>query len=312
MSQPIVLSGKTPRVEDGKIGVSYSGGGPLVVVELGIARALIRRGIVPDVIAGVSAGSIAGAAHALDPRKGAGVDLAVDLLSGVSNAFLGLAPLPILARLLTQRTHLRGLGDNAPLGKLVREGLATHLGLRGVTMGTFRAPGRVLLRIAATDALDGSSLWFPDETPLEAALVASSAIPGLFPALALAVAGRDRLLIDGGVATNQPLSVLVEDGCSVLYACAVGPMGALPPPANALDNALRAAQFTRHQTTKLEEEYVRLKLGGRGLVHHVHPIVDIPFSGFDFTAQAVRAVVDAACRATEAWLDRIPLVVPMV
>ena len=51
------------------VGIAYSGGGDRVVIELGIVQAFIELGIVPDLIAGVSAGGFAGAFHALDPRS---------------------------------------------------------------------------------------------------------------------------------------------------------------------------------------------------------------------------------------------------
>jgi predicted acylesterase/phospholipase RssA len=308
MSQAILLKEKDPEdltVDLNKIGISYSGGGPLVVVELGIARAFVQEEIIPDVITGVSAGALAGTAHALDVRNGTGIDMAQALLSRVSNSTLGLDPVHVLGRVLLRREHTTSLGDNAPLGSWIRDGLKHTLDLENVTIGTFTPPQYPKLMIAATDALDGTSVWFPAETPIEDALIASSAIPGVFPWRTMLVEGRKRTLVDGGVVTNQPLSNLVDQGCGTLYACAVGPTDPLPPPTNGLDNALRSVNMAMHQCSKLEEDYVRLKLGNRGVVHPIHPIVSVPMHEFDFSAALVQQVMDDACAKTRAWLAQI-------
>jgi hypothetical protein len=81
------------------------------------------------------------------------------------------------------------------------------------------------------------------------------------------------------------------------------PIGPVPPPANGLQNLYQSLQTTKHQCTKLEEEYVRLKLGDRGSVHHIHPVVDFPVSGFNFTPELIQQILDDACAKTIAWLS---------
>ena len=137
-----------------------------------------------------------------------------------------------------------------------------ELHLENVTIGHFRPPDRPMLMIVATDVVQKRGIWFPDETPLDQALVASTAIPGIFPWREMTVGGERLFLADGGVVMNQPLSNLVEQGCGTIYACAVGSTGPLAPPKNLIDNALRAVNLAMHQATKLEEDYVRLKLAG--------------------------------------------------
>src|SRR5918912_2272340 len=100
MSEPIRLKDTQPVVDRTKVGISYSGGGPLVLIELGCARAFVDKHIRPAVIAGVSAGSLAGAAHALDPVGGQGIELAADLLSRISGASLGFGWPNVLWRLV--------------------------------------------------------------------------------------------------------------------------------------------------------------------------------------------------------------------
>jgi predicted acylesterase/phospholipase RssA len=122
----------------------------------------------------------------------------------------------------------------------------------------------------------------------------------------MTIDGRERLLVDGGVVSNQPLSNLAENGCGTIFACAVGPTGVLPPPANGVDNAFRTVGLMMHQCTKLEEDYVRLKLGEGGAVHHIHPEMAFPVHEFDFTPELVQQVMDEACTKTLEWLSHLP------
>src|SRR5262249_47925578 len=80
-----ILHGRTLSVERGRVGISYSGGGALLLVELGIALAFVDLGIRPYAIAGVSAGAITAAAHAIDPIEGRGILAAAKGLELVDN-----------------------------------------------------------------------------------------------------------------------------------------------------------------------------------------------------------------------------------
>jgi predicted acylesterase/phospholipase RssA len=157
--------------------------------------------------------------------------------------------------------------------------------------------------IAATDRVQGTSVWFPPETPIEDALIASAAIPGVFQWIELDVGGQTRTLVDGGVITNQPLSQLALRGCGTIFACAAGYAGGtVPPPTNALNNALGSVVLMMHQASKLEEDYVRVKTGANVL--HVHPEVDFPVHQFDFTPELVSQVMQSATEQTTAWLSQ--------
>ena len=304
MSEPIHLKGIEPQVALDKIGISYSGGGALVVVELGIARAFVKLGIVPAVITGVSAGGLAGAAHALDPVGGRGIKLAADILAHVSNGSLGLTPFHVLGRLVVEREHITSLGDNATIGPLITAGLKRELGLDNVTIGYFKPPDRPVLMILATDIENKEGVWLPDPTPLEDAVIASSAIPGVFPWRTMTIDGKQRLLADGGVVMNQPISNLVEQGCGTLYVCAVGSDAPFGPPRNALENAFRTINLAMHQAMKLEEAYVALKLGDNGVVHHIHPIINnLSGDNFDFQPGMIETVMADAEAQTIAWLS---------
>src|SRR5438270_428308 len=72
--------------------------------------------------------------------------------------------------------------------------------------------------------------------PAVPALLASCAIPGVFPPMTI---GR-RELIDGGVANHTPIATAVELGARVIYVLPIGYPWLHEEPANALGMALQA------------------------------------------------------------------------
>jgi predicted acylesterase/phospholipase RssA len=306
MSEPILLAHRDVEVDRKKIGVSYSGGGAMVLIELGIAQAFVDLAIVPTVIAGASAGALAGAAHALDPVGGAGIRMAAAILGGVTNRTVGLGLDQVIGRLVLERQNLTSLGDHAPLRGIINDALEEKLGLTNVTIGYFRPPSRPRLMVVATNRLNGRSVWFPAATPIEDALLASAAIPGIFPWQTMRVRGRELTLVDGGVVDNQPLSQLALAGCGTLFACAVGYVGgAIPPPTNAINNAVNSVWIAIHQSTKLEEQLLRERLGTRVDIFHIHPEVNFPVDQFNFTDDLVAEVMEESRRKTVAWLHKL-------
>jgi NTE family protein len=295
-----LLYDQTPHVDLGRVGISYSGAGPLLLVELGVARAFVELGIRPDAIAGVSAGAIVGAAHAIDPVGGAGISAAARGLERVTNRSLGLTPGQVLARAAWQRTHLQGLGSNESIQDLLVDAFRAVAGRDRLTFDYFGRDGRSQLIVKATDRRTGEGYRFPGDADVADALVASSAIPGLFQPKAIG----DRLFVDGGVVDNQPLSELALAGCGTIYACAVGYDGELlQAPTNLVDNFMKSLSITLHAASRLEQAYVEVRMGGAGVVHHIHPLtVDLPVAGFDFTPAVIAQVTSTACEETKAWI----------
>src|SRR6202165_2086391 len=306
MSEPILLARRGIKVDRKKIGISYSGGGAMVLIELGIAQAFVELGIVPAVISGASAGALAGAAHALDPVGGAGIEMAATILGGVTNRTLGLGIDQVIGRLALERQNLTSLGDHSSLGWIITDALEEKLGLTGVTIGYFRPPPAPRRMVVATSRRNGRSVWLPAASRIEDALLASAAIPGIFPWQTLKVRGRELTLVDGGVVDNQPLTQLALAGCGTIVACAVGyGGGAIPPPTNAINNAVNSIWIAIHQATKLEEQLLRERLGTRGDIFHIHPEVNFPVDQFNFTDDIVVAVMEESRRKTVAWLHRL-------
>src|SRR3989442_3501957 len=144
-------------VDEQRVGIPYSGGGPLLLIELGIAQAFVDLKIVPVAIAGVSAGAIAGTAHALDPIGGAGIKAAARALLDVSDHKLGLTKAEIVAKVLTSvvGTHKlpSGLGDNAPVQGVAESAFKEVTGRSHLTVGDFGKDSLTNLYIGATDRM---------------------------------------------------------------------------------------------------------------------------------------------------------------
>lgn len=287
MSSDVLLEGQDYTVDRARIGVSYSGGGALLVVELGAAKALIAHGIVPDVIAGVSAGSFSGLTHVLDPHQGRGVDAAARALGTVRSTSVGLAWWQVVLHLAT--LHIRSLGDHTRIRPLIVQVLR-ELGFDDPLLGDLGGP---TFCVGAADRISGDPVWFTPDVKVADALLASSAIPAVFPWIDLTVAGRRHTLIDGGLVSNQPLSQLVLKGCGTIFAVSVTPPQLeLKPPTNLIDNATGAASLAIHRQESLEAAYVRERIAGKGVVHTLRPnLANYPIKGYDFTPELVQQVI---------------------
>lgn len=303
MSRP-VLAAETLTLDRHRIGISYSGGGPLLLVELGIAQAFVELGVRPYAIAGVSAGAIAGTAHAIDPVKGRGIQAAAAGLARVSDHSLGLTLLQIVLKAAWERKRLAALGDNQSIQNLLTGAFQELAAQPRLTVDSFGRDGRPRLLVGATDRLAADRVVFSGSDDVGDALVASSAIPGVFPAKRMTVGGKPgALLVDGGVVGSQPLSGLALLGCGTIFACAVGYDGErLKAPANLIDNWQQSLSITLHDAARLEQEYVQSRMGDQGVIHHIHPEVTFPVQGFNFTPDVITSVMRAASTSTKQWI----------
>jgi len=165
-----------------------SGGGNQGVAQVGMLRALLEREIVPDVVIGTSAGAL----------NGAGICYAPNLT--------GVAQLAAVWEQLRSEQVFPG-GRIHRAWNIVRRG--THLfGSEGLeALIHHSTPARLFsdlevpLRVIATDLDTGEEVVLV-RGPLKPALLASTALPGVFPI----VHHDGRRLVDGGVVDNVPLS----------------------------------------------------------------------------------------------------------
>jgi NTE family protein len=211
-----------------------SGGGNQAVSQVGMLRALLERGIVPDVVVGTSAGALNGAVVATDPTL-AGVEHLADVWLSIRSGevFQG-SKIARAWNVLRRDDHL--FTNQGLLSILDR----TH-------MATTFAETDVPLRVVATDLGTGDEVVFACG-PVEPALLASTALPALFPP----IEHDGRLLVDGAITNTVPLWHALSGPVDRIYVCNVS--GALIERRlrSPLDVAVRAFAISRNQRFELE------------------------------------------------------------
>jgi predicted acylesterase/phospholipase RssA len=220
-AQPVVQSASAPRLEPppqavcapARTALVLAGGGAKGAAHIGVIKVLDSLGIHPDLVVGTSIGSIVGALYA-SGYTGAEID-------SLSNAYpigrlfqsyrprlppvvgVGLRPFAVWESSGRQLTLQNGTLNEADVVSLMNAML-----LRGnlLARGSFDSLP-VPYRAIATD-LATRGLVVLDRGDLTQAVRASFAIPLVFTPVRM----QDRLLIDGGIALNVPISVARQLG----------------------------------------------------------------------------------------------------
>ena len=216
-----------------------SGGGSLGAVQVGMLEALAEYDVHPDVLVGTSAGALNAAwvaAHGMSRSS----------LDGLASIWTGLRRTDIFP--VDTRRVLRavlGLGSalTSPhrLDRLVR----AHAGIE------FVEEAAVPLHLLATDLLSGKPVLISNG-PLASGVLASAAIPGVFPP----VERYGQVLVDGGVSGQSGVGQAVELGATTIYVVPAGAACALPqPPRSAIGVALHALSLLLE--TRLANEIAR-------------------------------------------------------
>ena len=177
------VSARSPRTA-----FVLSGGGNQSVAQVGMLRALLERDIVPDVIVGCSAGAFNGATIAAAPS-----------LRGVERLE---ATWDVAARRggLPGRPAVAGVEPAHPRRPpLLEPGRSRHLPPRRHPATRSRS-SCIPLRVVAADLDTGDEVVF-SAGPLQPALLASAALPGIFPP----IRHDGRTLVDGAVVDTVPL-----------------------------------------------------------------------------------------------------------
>jgi NTE family protein len=202
-----------------------SGGASLGAIQVGMLEALYERGITPDLIVGTSVGALNGAFIASRPPT-------LETVRELASIWRGLRrtkvfPINPLTGLLGFIGARDSLVPDAGVRRLIRHHIAVER----------LEDTLVPLHVVATDLLRGEDVRL-SHGPLADAVLASAAIPGVLPA----VEWEGRLLIDGGVANNAPISHALELGANRIYVLPTGaPCELETPPRGAVPMVLYAS-----------------------------------------------------------------------
>lgn len=195
-----------------KIGIALGGGGARGFAHLGVLQALEEKGIKPEVIAGVSAGAIAGAfiASGLSPKD------AFDIIKKYK--FTGISEFNIPKTGLLSSAKMK----SRLLKKIEKEKLEEL---------------DIPLIICVSNMLDGKPEYLT-EGPLADIVQASASIPVLFSPVEL----NGKLYSDGGIFDNVPVKPL-KKVCEKVIGVSISPIQQIDELTNLIQVATRMFQL---------------------------------------------------------------------
>ncbi|HTU39699.1 MAG TPA: patatin-like phospholipase family protein, partial [Acidimicrobiales bacterium] len=189
-----------------------AGGGSRGAVQVGMLEALIRRGIRADRVFGASVGAINGAAYAGSPT-----------LEGVERMA------SVWLRVRGTDIFPRGTFDGPWAFLQKRPAVHANTGLRAIIEAGIDyenlEDATIPVEVVTTSLTDGRERWIAHGPAVEA-ILASSAIPSIFPPVTI----DGDVLVDGGVVNNVPISRALAAGCTRIYVLLCGPLHYHPPP----------------------------------------------------------------------------------
>lgn len=175
-----------------KIALVLGGGGARGIAHLGVIKALEEEGVKPDFIVGASMGAIVGAVYGLGWKASGMIDFAHSFKAGQ------------IARLFKVRP---------PKGALVNPEKAFAFLNRKIIKDARFSDLVIPLKAIAT-SLDSGLEVIMQEGDILTALMASSAVPGIFPPVSV----NNDYLVDGGVLNPTPVDAALRLGAEAVIA----------------------------------------------------------------------------------------------
>jgi NTE family protein len=262
----------------GKTAFVFSGGGSLGAIQVGMLRVLLAYGLKPDFVVGASVGAINASYFASAPDA--------ECVARLEQIWSGLRRADIFPFTFTSALGLiRHRGYIVDPSKL-RHVIETHLPCSRIE------DAKIPLHIMATTQ-QGIGIRL-SSGPAVDAILASTAIPGVFPAVDF----NGEALMDGAVAANTPVRLAADLGASRIiilptgYACALK-----EPPKRAIARALHA--ITLMIAWQLIYELERMTEDIQ--VHLVPTLCPLAVSPFDFSKS--KELIERAAQSTHKWIE---------
>ena len=259
------------------------GGGVLGAAEVGMLQALLERGIVPDLVVGSSVGALNGAFVAAEPTL-ATVARMADIWTGLSD------------------TAVFGGSVLGQIGTLARHGTHLHANQRLRRLIDTELPGArieqlpVAFECVAASIEAAAAHWF-SAGPVADAVLASCAVPGLFPPVEI----DGEHFLDGGLVRSVPVGRAVDLGARRIFVLHVGRLEqSLQVPKRPWEVAQVAFEISRRH--RFEEDMAAIP---DGVEVHLLP-TGSPARGMSVRYRKVADPVGriaAAMRATSRYLD---------
>lgn len=256
-----------------------AGGGSLGAIQIGMLEALLEAGAHPHLVVGASVGTVNGSLLAAQPDAEGVARLRTIWTRVRRRDVFPWSPWGSVLSFLSWRNHLIDPGG-------LRRILERSLPYRRLE------ETRVPFHVVTTDVLSGLEVVL-SRGPVVEAVLASSAIPGVFPPVA-----RDgRCLVDGGVASNTPISAAFALGARRMIVLPTGFACRLErPPRSALGMALQGLNLLIARQLLVDLH----RFAPRAELHVVPPPCPIDRSPVDFDDAA--ELMDLAATTTRAWI----------
>jgi NTE family protein len=250
-------------------------------IQVGMLRAVVERGIVPDVVVGCSVGAVNAAALAADPTL-TGIERMRDVWLSIKDDVICPGGRLTGIKLLTHRGH--SIQPNDGLRRL----LETHLDYR--LFEEFPVP----FQVVATSLATGRERWF-SSGPVVEPILASAALPAVFPPVEI----DGEQLIDGGVVDNVPVGRAAVLGARRIVVFHVGNFErARPAPRKPIDVLVQSFSIARNHRFLRD---VHEPPDGAELI--VLPGVDPGKLRYDDFRHS-RRLIEQGYAHTAHWLDR--------
>ncbi len=281
-ARPVGIEG-LPR----PVGYVLGGGGSLGAVQIGMLQALGEHDIAPDIVTGTSVGSLNGAVIAHDP--GGAVDRLEQTWAKMTRERVFPGGLLAQARSLQQtRTHLF---PATGLTAVIADFIGTD-----TTFADLRLP----FAAVATDVATARPHVLRDG-PVLPALLASAAIPGIFPPVQLG----PLLLYDGGLVANVPMRQALALGARSLIVLDCNfPGRILEAPATIAELLF----YTFTVTMRTQAIFEAPQAAARVPVVYLHGPEPHPISPLDF--RQTGTLIESAYRAARAFLADLRITGP--
>jgi NTE family protein len=262
------------------------GGGARGAAQVGVLQGLFEAGLEPPVaVVGSSVGALNGSAIAAYPSLAGTMMLREVWMSRQALEVFHAHPLGVMLSGL-RRDQLSAF----PQGN-VRRLIERAQALTGMT--TFEQL-RVPLAVVATDLNAGIPVVFRAGL-LTPALLASTAIPGLFPSVRI----DDREHLDGGVVDNTPLDIAINDGAKEVLAISLMGGGEYEAgPSNLPELIARTLQLSLHH--QMLADYERMRDRARIVV--LCPVT-APTATWEMKREHLEAVMESSRAATVALIS---------
>lgn len=258
------------------------GGGNLGSIQVGMLRALIERGVQPDLVFGCSVGALNSCAIAGDPTR-EGVRRLEEVWRQMDSETV--FPSGRLAGPWLLLRKSLGMYGNEGLRAVIEESAA---------FGRFEEAA-IPIEVVATSLETGRARWF-GEGPIVEPVLASAALPGAFPPVEI----DGEWFIDGAVVDNVPMSRAVAAGAERVFVLHVGNFARpRPRPQRPIDVLLQSFSIARNHRFEKESSTD----WGDGVEVITLPGIDPgPLKRNDFSRTA--ELIERAYATTLTFLDR--------